>query len=110
LRARQRLTAGLARKQLHKVPGSLVWRQERDDDRARTAFLTAQPFTHFSERIVIAQPGAKLRHIQPRTVPALAALRTVVVRVVDIAEFSGFETSVFHGTNGSAGGLWIAAV
>src|SRR5450631_4023749 len=59
--------------------------------------LAAQPFVHFGERKVIAQTGDELRHAQPRTVPALAALRAVVVRVVDITEFGGFEASVFHG-------------
>jgi hypothetical protein len=47
----------LPAEQLHKIPSSLVWRQERNNDLPRAAALTAQSIFHLCPTVVGSNRG-----------------------------------------------------
>ncbi len=63
-------------------------------DLPRAAAFTAQSVFHLDQRETVAEPGAQFHQREPRRVPALAAMRAVVVRIVDVREGCGFELGV----------------
>jgi hypothetical protein len=78
------------------IPCSLVRRQEGDDDLARAAAFAAQSVLHSGQRERVTKLLAQLLEGQSSRMLALAAIRTVVVRVIDVHKGGGFEPGVFH--------------
>jgi hypothetical protein len=86
--------------------GAMVRRKERDHDRPRSAPLTAQAFSDVHEREVIPEPGAQPHERDAGRVLAPSAIRTVVVRIIDVSEGRGLEAGVFHAADGTRNRLW----
>jgi hypothetical protein len=78
------------------VAGSLVWREERDDDLPRAAALASQAVLDLNQWKGVAEMLTQLLERQSSSVFALAAIRAVKVRIVDVREGCGLELSVFH--------------
>lgn len=76
----------------------------------RPAPLTPEPRTHIPQREIIAKPCAELHQRHSRGVLALAAIRAVVIAVIDVRERCGFEGGEFHARERSAAWLWITGV
>jgi hypothetical protein len=77
---------GLLAKEVRDVAGALIRRQKRDDYLPRAATLAPWPFSHFCQREIIAKMRAQLHEGEPSGVLALAAIRAVEVRIVDVCE------------------------
>ncbi len=76
--------------------GLLIRREERDDDRPRAAPLTAQPVLYVRQREIIPEVRTQFHQRKTCRVLALATIRAVVVRVVNVSEGCGLQLGVFH--------------
>jgi hypothetical protein len=63
----------------------------------RVAALASQSAFHLREWETVAEAGAQLSQREPRGMLALAAIRTVVIRVIDVREGRSLELGIFHG-------------
>jgi hypothetical protein len=73
-----------------------MWSKERNHDLARAASLAPQPLTDLRERKIIAQVCPQLHERQPRGVLASAAIRAVIIGIIDVRERIRFEPGVLH--------------
>ncbi len=78
------------------VAGFLVRCKERDDYLPGTAALAAQTVLHHAKRKIIAEMLAQFFERQSGRVPALAAVRPIEIRIIDMCERRGLELGVFH--------------
>jgi hypothetical protein len=82
---------------MHQTSRSLVRRKERDDNLSPVAAaLAAQSIADLYHREIITEVRAQLDEAQPRMVPALAAVRAVIIALIDVSEAGGFEFGVIH--------------
>lgn len=91
-----------------RIHAALVRPEERDHDMPRSTALTAEPQAHVAQWEIIAESRAELNQRQACMVLAFAAIRAVVVRVIDVCEGGGFEACELHARERTAAGLWIA--
>ncbi len=82
--------------QAHDAPAALIRLKKGDDHLARVAMLAAQTLSNLHEWKIISEHCAKSRQRKARAVLALAAIRPVVVRIIDVGERCGFELCVRH--------------
>ena len=71
-------------------------REERDDHCSRAASLAAQSILHLYQRKRIAQVRSELHERYPGSMLTHAAVRAVIVAVIDMSEGSRLELCVFH--------------
>jgi hypothetical protein len=65
--------------EIRQVAGSLVWREERDDDLPRAAALAPQAVLDLNQRKGVAEMLTQLLERQSSSVFALAAVRAVKI-------------------------------
>ena len=82
---------------MHQISGALIGRKKRHADLLPVAALFAfQALTNFCKSKVFTQMFAQLQQAQACVMAALTAIRTVIVRVIDMSERVAFEPGVFH--------------
>jgi hypothetical protein len=89
-----------------RIHAALVRPEERDHNMPRSTLPTVEPWAHVTQWEVIAELGAELDQREPSVVLAFAAIRAVVIAVVNVGECGGFESGEFHARERSAGCLW----